>query len=112
MGVLPVPLPDERVTKEIEAGGKWVFGYLQRLIRLSETQTKHTGLIEAQAALIKDQAAEIAELSKKVAALEAREDVLMARADAAASRAAAQIVTDLARRIGHIEGSRVISPPD
>jgi hypothetical protein len=90
-------VPSKALAKEIAAEGGRFLGLVQRVIRMSETQTKHAALIEKQAA-------EIDTLRDTVRALQAREAVIIARAEAAAARAAAATVSDLARRIGYIEG--------
>ncbi len=105
MGLLPVPVPSKDVVREIESGGKWAFGFLQRLLRLSETQAKHTGLIDKQAADIKALTSDVVELRRTIERLQDREDLILARAEAASTRAAAQMMADLARRIGSIEAT-------
>ncbi len=64
--------------------------------RILDVQDKHAKLIE-------NQAAQIVALRDAVNTLQAREDVLLARAELAATQAASASVTDLARRLGHVE---------
>jgi hypothetical protein len=72
-------------------------------MRILEVQDKHAKLIGKQAETIDRQATEIASLRDAVRNLTGREDVLMARAGEMAAQASAATVTDLARRLGHLE---------
>jgi hypothetical protein len=90
-------VPSKEARKEIRAEGTRFVRLVQGVFRITETQTRQTALIDKQVL-------EIEALRHAVQTLQAREDVLLARAEAAAAKAAASIVTDLARRIGYIEG--------
>ena len=92
---MPLP-PAKEVVADIEVGASGLFKLWLRITRIVDVQDKHAKLIE-------NHATQIAALRDAVHSLQAREDVLLARAETAAVQAASTVVTDLARRIGHIE---------
>jgi hypothetical protein len=93
-------VPSKAVRQELVADGSKVLGFAQRLFRLGETEKAHT-------AAIGKLAEEIAALKDRVRTLEAREAVVVAQAEAAAVKAAASVISDLARRLGQVEGRSV-----
>ncbi len=88
--VLP---PTKELLSEAEAGAKGLFGLWLRVMKILETQDKHTKLIQTQAAQIES-------LRDAVHVLQAREDMLLAKVEAAASQATGE----LSRRLGYLEG--------
>jgi hypothetical protein len=89
-----VPLPPAKeVLTEAEAGASGIFRLWLRVMKVLETQDKHARLIEAQAA-------QIEALRDAVHLLQAREELLLAKMQAEAARA----TSDLASRIGFLEG--------
>lgn len=86
----------KEIAVELETGSKGLF---QLFLRIAGILDK----LEGQGKLIKAQAEQIQALRDAVHTAQSREDVLLAKAEAAATVAAASAVTDLARRIGHLE---------
>jgi hypothetical protein len=90
-------VPNKPLRKEIVADGRNILGFAQRVFRLVETEKAHAREIDKLGE-------EIAARKDRVLTLEAREAVIVAHAEAAAVRAAASMISDLARRLGHMEG--------
>jgi hypothetical protein len=90
-----------QLTSEITRYGKMFAEVAQKLFGLAQTQSKHAELINAQAQ-------QIATLQDAVKVLQAREEVLLAKASQQAAQTTAVTVTDLARRIGLIEGQTAL----
>jgi cell division protein FtsB len=86
-------MPGKAVREEIVADGEKVLSFAQRLFRLVQAGRENAKAI----AKLKD---EVAALQDQVRTLQDNERVLLARAELAA----AQAVTDLALRIGYLEG--------
>ena len=97
--------PTKEIAREVEAGTSGLFKLWLRVMRILEVQDKHAKLIEKQAEMIDHQATEIASLRDAMRHLSGREDVLLARAGEIAAQASAATVTDLARRLGHLEAN-------
>ena len=97
--------PTKEIVKEVEVGTSGLFKLWLRVMRILEVQDKHAKLIERQTETIDRQATEIASLRDAVRTLTGREDVLLARAGEIAAQASAATVTDLARRLGHLEAN-------
>ncbi len=89
---MPLP-PGRELVTDAEAGAKGLFSLWLRVTRVLETQDKHAKMIEAQAA-------QIEALRDAVRILQAREEMLLAKLEAEAARA----TSDLASRIGFLEG--------
>jgi len=85
--------PGKALVTEVEAGARGLFSLWVRVMKILETQDKHTRLIEAQAAQIET-------LRDAVQMLQAREELLLAKMQVEAARATG----DLASRIGFLEG--------
>lgn len=90
-------VPDKAIRREIIADGTRAIGFAQRLWRLIQNEREN-------AETIKNLKAEVATLKLNIRDLQAREEVLLEKAELAATRAAMQIVTNLALRLGRIEG--------
>lgn len=88
-----VPLPGKAARQELVAEGERSLNFAQRLFRLVQAERDNT---EA----VKRLTAEVAALKEQVRSLQSPEAQLMARLELAA----AQAVSDLARRIGFLEG--------
>ncbi len=92
-----IPIPDKAVRREILADSEKALNFIQRVIRLSQTEKQN-------AEAIKTLQAEVATLKDQIRALQTREELLIARMEAAVTRAAAETTNVLARRIGYLEG--------
>jgi hypothetical protein len=92
-----IPLPDKATRDEISVGGKKALNFAQRVFRVAQIERENMNAIKILQA-------EVAVLKEQVRSLTEREALLIAKMEAAVTRAAAESTSELARRIGFLEG--------